>query len=177
MWTDADRSRYRQAGDYLPSDWSDAEWDRFGTSDSAGEARRTAAPDRHALGDERDLRSSANRLPVALFAARSSRRCVWRSSNVPTTVQNFSSCRVARLSNRPAWFGRNRRLAKDYENLADTLAALITLACIQLSVRHLARPYTFQSGSERMGHYKMPHLSSARSPRSTRQGRSVPARS
>jgi hypothetical protein len=73
----------------------------LGASDSAGEARRTAAPDRHALGDERDLRSSANRLPVALFAARSSRRCVWRSSNVPTTVQNFSSCRVAGLSNGP----------------------------------------------------------------------------
>ena len=26
-----------------------------------------------------------------------------------------------------SWFGRNRRLAKDYENLADTLAAFITL--------------------------------------------------
>ena len=39
-----------------------------------------------------------------------------------------------------SWFGRNRRLAKDYENLADTLAAFITLACIQLAVRRLARP-------------------------------------
>jgi transposase len=39
-----------------------------------------------------------------------------------------------------SWFGRNRRLAKDYENLADTLAAFITLACIQLVVRRLARP-------------------------------------
>ncbi len=38
------------------------------------------------------------------------------------------------------WFGRNRRLAKDYENLADTLAAFITLACIQLALRRLARP-------------------------------------
>ena len=37
------------------------------------------------------------------------------------------------------WFGRNRRLAKDYENLADTLAAFITLACIQLAIRRLAR--------------------------------------
>ena len=37
-----------------------------------------------------------------------------------------------------SWFGRNRRLAKDYENLADTLAAFITLACIQLAVRRLA---------------------------------------
>lgn len=39
-----------------------------------------------------------------------------------------------------SWFGRNRRLAKDYENLADTLAAFITLACIQLAVRRLTRP-------------------------------------
>jgi transposase len=31
------------------------------------------------------------------------------------------------------------RLAKDYENLADTLASFITLACIQLAVRRLAR--------------------------------------
>jgi transposase len=38
-----------------------------------------------------------------------------------------------------SWFGRNRRLAKDYENLADTLAAFITLACIQLAIRRLAR--------------------------------------
>ena len=38
-----------------------------------------------------------------------------------------------------SWFGRNRRLAKNYENLADTLAAFITLACIQLAIRRLAR--------------------------------------
>ena len=39
-----------------------------------------------------------------------------------------------------SWVGRNRRLAKDYENLAETLAAFITLACIQLAIRRLARP-------------------------------------
>ena len=38
-----------------------------------------------------------------------------------------------------SWFGRNRRLAKDYENLAGTLAAFITLACIQFAIRRLAR--------------------------------------
>lgn len=38
-----------------------------------------------------------------------------------------------------SWFGRNRRLAKDYENRADTLAAFITLACIRLALRRLAR--------------------------------------
>jgi transposase len=38
-----------------------------------------------------------------------------------------------------SWIGRNRRLAKDFENLANTLSAFITLACIQLAVRRLAR--------------------------------------
>ena len=38
-----------------------------------------------------------------------------------------------------SWFGRNRRLAKDFENLADTLAAFATLASIQLALRRLAR--------------------------------------
>ena len=38
-----------------------------------------------------------------------------------------------------SWFGRNRRLAKDYQNLAETLAAFITLAAIQFAIRRLAR--------------------------------------
>ena len=46
-----------------------------------------------------------------------------------------------------SWFGRNRWLAcpkgmrssKDYENLADTLLAFVTLASIQLGLRRLAR--------------------------------------
>lgn len=38
-----------------------------------------------------------------------------------------------------SWFGRNRRLAKDYENLAETLAAFVALASIQLGIRRLAR--------------------------------------
>jgi transposase len=38
-----------------------------------------------------------------------------------------------------SWFGRNRRLAKDFENLAETLAAFVTLASIQLALRRLAR--------------------------------------
>jgi len=32
-----------------------------------------------------------------------------------------------------SWFGRNRRLAKDFENLAETLATFVTLASIQLA--------------------------------------------
>jgi transposase len=38
-----------------------------------------------------------------------------------------------------SWFGRNRRLAKDIENLAETLATFVTLASIQLALRRLAR--------------------------------------
>jgi transposase len=38
-----------------------------------------------------------------------------------------------------SWFGRNRRLAKDFENLAETLGAFVTLASIQLALRRLAR--------------------------------------
>jgi putative transposase len=38
-----------------------------------------------------------------------------------------------------SWFGRNRRLAKDFENLAETLATFVTLAAIQLALRRLAR--------------------------------------
>ena len=38
-----------------------------------------------------------------------------------------------------SWFGRNRRLAKDYENLADTLLAFVTLASIQFALRRLAQ--------------------------------------
>lgn len=38
-----------------------------------------------------------------------------------------------------SWFGRNRRLAKDWENLADTLHAFVTVASIQIALRRLAR--------------------------------------
>ena len=38
-----------------------------------------------------------------------------------------------------SWFGRNRRLAKEFENLAETLGAFVTLASIQQAIRRLAR--------------------------------------
>ena len=38
-----------------------------------------------------------------------------------------------------SWFGRNRRPAKDFENLAETPATFVTLASIQLALRRLAR--------------------------------------
>jgi hypothetical protein len=37
-----------------------------------------------------------------------------------------------------SWFGRNRRLAKDFENLADTMGAFVALASILLALRRLA---------------------------------------
>lgn len=38
-----------------------------------------------------------------------------------------------------SWFGRNRRLAKDWENLVTTLEAFVALASIQIAIRRLAR--------------------------------------
>ena len=40
-----------------------------------------------------------------------------------------------------SWFGRNRRLAKDFENLAETLAPFVIPASIQLALRRLARTW------------------------------------
>jgi transposase len=37
------------------------------------------------------------------------------------------------------WFGRNRRLAKHFENLAETKGAFVALASIRLALRRLAR--------------------------------------
>lgn len=38
-----------------------------------------------------------------------------------------------------SWFGRNRRLAKDFENLAESIVAFVTIASIQLAIRRFAR--------------------------------------
>ncbi len=46
-----------------------------------------------------------------------------------------------------SWLGRNRRLAMDFENLASTLLASVTLAAIQVGIRRLARWQAFGSGS------------------------------
>jgi putative transposase len=44
-----------------------------------------------------------------------------------------------------SWFGRNRRLAKDFENLAETLATFVTLTSIQLALRRLAGAWVVNS--------------------------------
>jgi len=38
-----------------------------------------------------------------------------------------------------SWFGRSRWLAEDLENLAETLAMFVILACVNLALRRLAR--------------------------------------
>jgi hypothetical protein len=56
------------------------------------------------------------------------------------TGRALSSCRAAGWSSAPSPdFGRNRRPAKHFENLAVTLATFVTLASIQLALRRLAR--------------------------------------
>ena len=47
------------------------------------------------------------------------------------------------------WFGRNRRFAKDFENLAETLATFVTLASIQLALRRLVRAQVVNSTNSR----------------------------
>jgi hypothetical protein len=44
----------------------------------------------------------------------------------------LSPCRAAGVERTFSWLVRNRRLAKDFENLAETLATFVTLASIQL---------------------------------------------
>ena len=63
-----------------------------------------------------------------------------KSSSARTTSKGFVVLPRRWVVERTfSWFGRNRRLAKDYENLADTLAAFVTLAAIQFAIRRLAR--------------------------------------
>ena len=39
-----------------------------------------------------------------------------------------------------AWIGRNRRLARDFERYAKTVAAFVRLAMIRVMLRRLTRP-------------------------------------
>jgi transposase len=48
-----------------------------------------------------------------------------------------------------SWFGRNRRLARDFENLTKTLGAFVALASVQLSLRRLARAQITNSPNRR----------------------------
>jgi hypothetical protein len=70
MWTQAHRATYKQSGRGLPSDFDRRAVGGFGAADPRGQARRAAAQDGYARGDERDLLSPAHRLPVAVSAVR-----------------------------------------------------------------------------------------------------------
>jgi transposase len=61
---------------------------------------------------------------------------VKRSDGVKAFVVLPRRCMVERTF---SWFGRNRRLAKDFENLAEILATFVTITSIHLALRRLAR--------------------------------------
>ena len=63
MWRETDRRKYRQAGDCLPSDLTDPEWERLAQLIPPAKPGGRPRKDRHALGYERDLLSFCE--PVA----------------------------------------------------------------------------------------------------------------
>ena len=80
--------------------------------------------------DARQVKAAAARIPVLRI------EIVRRSDDVSGFQVQPRRWVVERTF---SWFGRNRRLAKDYENLADTLAAFVTLAAIRIALKRLAR--------------------------------------
>jgi transposase len=78
-------------------------------------------------------------------STRSAGASLGSNSSGPTAATTHGKLRLRRprcrwvVERTFSWFGRNRRLAKDFENLAETLASFVTLASIQLAVRRLAR--------------------------------------
>jgi hypothetical protein len=48
-----------------------------------------------------------------------------------------------------SWFGRNRRLTKHFENLAETLATFVTLSSVLLALGRLARAQAVDSTGHR----------------------------
>lgn len=66
----------------------------------------------------------------------------WRVAIVrrPETLKGFAIVAKRWIVERTlAWISRNRRLARDFENLARTAAALVRLAMIKIMLRRLAR--------------------------------------
>jgi transposase len=55
-------------------------------------------------------------------------RLPWRSSSGATTPGAWSFCRAPGVERTFSWFGRNRRPAKNFENLAETLTTCVALA-------------------------------------------------
>jgi transposase len=141
MWTEEQRRICRREGDGYPSDLRNTEWARLEllipSARPGGRPRKT------------DMRAAMNAilyllrtacpwryLPRDGFPPRSTVYNVKRSGDIKGFVVLPRRWVVERTF---SWFGRNRRLAKDFENLAETLATFVTLASIQLALRRLAR--------------------------------------
>ena len=81
--------------------------------------------------DARQVKAAVARLPLLQMemSAAATTQGASRSNHGDGVVERTFS-----------WLGRNRRLAKDYENLAITIAAFIAIASIRLALKRLARP-------------------------------------
>jgi hypothetical protein len=101
MWTDADRSRHRQAGNCLPNDLSDAEWGRL-AAPWCLTASASASIGSNLSGQRRLQRPPGRtRRRRAAAAACRDRQTSRRQFTIHRPVERTFS-----------WFGRNRRLAK-----------------------------------------------------------------
>src|SRR4051794_7858245 len=113
MWTDEHRAAYCRPGPGFPSDLTDPEWARLGPlipdAKPGGRPRKT------------DMRSAMNAIFYLLRTG-----CPWRylpRDGFPPRSTVVVLPRRWVVERTFSWFGRNRRLNKDFENLADTLAA------------------------------------------------------
>src|SRR6202046_5307135 len=70
MWTRPHREPYKQSGAGLPSDLTDAQWERLEPLIPAAKSGWRPRKDGYARGDERDLLSPADGLSLAVSAAR-----------------------------------------------------------------------------------------------------------
>ena len=67
--------------------------------------------------------------------------CGWRSSTAPPDASGFAVLPRRWVIERSfAWLSRNRRLAKDFEQLTEAATAMVVVAIIQLLIRRLASP-------------------------------------
>lgn len=126
MWTDKHRAAHGQSGPGFPSDLTDAEWERLEPlippAKPGGRPRET------------DMRQAMNAIFYLLRTG-----CPWRYLPRDGFPPRSTEPRRWVVERTFSWLGRNRRLAKDYENLANTLAAFVAIASIRLALKRIAR--------------------------------------
>ena len=153
MWTEEHRRTYRREGKGYPSDLRDAEWARLKPLIPEAVTGRVivhsaAIQDRDGAGLVLD--KIRRRFPWLELIWADGGYNAWQVDAAVAKVPLLRIEIVKRSDDMKgfvvlprertfSWFGRNRRLAKDFENLAETLATFVTLASIQLAVRRLAR--------------------------------------